>query len=405
MIRNIIQTMITQGSVAFINLAILLLSTRYLGSEVVGKVSMMIVTMAIIQSVNDIFTGPSTIFHLQGTSIRRVYLQGLAWTVLCTGGLSQLFSATGLIAQELQFPVSILAVLSILHYFHVVLLLGREKIKLYNVLNLMQPASMAMLLALQIFVLERRGFAVSLSSLYISWIFTLCVSTFCVLMLIKNDLHDKPPRFFDVLRTGVVNEMGNLAHMLSNRYNYFILGSVSLVGLYASSTSLIEKVWIIGGSISPIILTRIANRRQETGNAFITLMLAGLSFTLSALCVVVVYFLPVSFFTGLLGSEFAGVRSLMLYLAPGVLCISFSTVISHYFSGLGQQKVLLLANVAGLAVTLALSYPLIHKFGLYGAAMTASASYAMQSLVLVFLFWKTTNVDLSAQLRTRLSKG
>ena len=392
MIRNIVNTMITQGSVALINLGILLLSTRYLGSEVVGQVSMLIVSMAIIQSVNDIYTGPATIYHMSGRSIRTIYLQGIVWTLLCTGVLNYVFIEWGFIHESLRTPLLTLSFLSIFHYFHVVLLLGREKIRLYNMLNLLQPAMMAMLLAVQIFVFERRGFAVSLIALYISWIIALSVSVFCVLMLIRTDNSSEQPRFLAVMRTGFINEMGNLAHMLSNRYNYFVLGSVTLVGVYSSSSSLIEKVWIIGGSISPIILTRIANRQKEADNAHVTLSLAKLSFILSLLCAAVVYFLPDAFFTSLLGSDFAEVRSLMLYLAPGVLCISFSTIISHYFSGLGKQKVLLMANLAGLGVTLMLSYPLIHRYGMHGAALTATASYATQSLVLVLLFWKTNSL-------------
>src|SRR5690606_29954616 len=104
----------------------------------------------------------------------------------------------------------------------------------------------------------------------------------------------------------------------------------------------------------------------------VTLALAATSFFLSLLCVLGIYMLPDVFFVKLLGEEFASVKALMLYLAPGVLCVSFSTVISHYFSGLGQQRILLLANLAGLAVTLILSYPLVRTYGAAGAALTAT---------------------------------
>src|SRR5690606_11503316 len=156
------------------------------------------------------------------------------------------------IRNELRLPLIILSFLSILHYFHVVLFLGREKIRLYNILNLLQPAMMVMFLAVQIFVLERRGLGVSLVSLYLSWAVALGVSSFWILLLVKSDHQTGEVKWLSVLRTGFVNEMGNLAHMLSHRLNYFILGSVALVGVYATSTSLIEKVWLIGGSISPV---------------------------------------------------------------------------------------------------------------------------------------------------------
>lgn len=405
MIRSIIHTMLSQGSVAFMNLAVLLLSTRYLGSEVVGKVSMLILCMAIIQSVNDIYTGPASIFHQAGKSLRTFYLRGVGWTLCCTALLTWTLVRFGVAKDEMMVPLGVLALLSILHYFHVVVVLGREKIRLYNILNLLQPALMVMFLGVQVFVFERRGFAVALYALYASWVITLGASTFCVLLLVRADKNTGSTSFLAVLRTGLVNELGNLAHMLSNRYNYFIIGSVAMVGVYASSTSLMEKVWIIGGSISPIILTRIANRKDDSGNARVTLTLAKLSLGLSLVCTAVVYFLPDSFFTGLLGKDFQEVRSLMLYLAPGVLCISFSTIISHYFSGLGQQRVLLFANLAGLGITLLLSYPLVSRFGMHGAALTASASYAMQALVLCLLFWKTNGLRFADLFRLRLASA
>jgi O-antigen/teichoic acid export membrane protein len=221
----------------------------------------------------------------------------------------------------------------------------------------------------------------------------------------RADRREGRPTFYSIISTGVVNEMGNLAHMLSNRYNYFILGTAAMVGVYASSSALIEKVWIIGGSIAPVILTRVANRRNENSNVQVTLSLARLSLALSMVCAAVVYFLPGDFFVWLLGKDFYGVRSVMLYLIPGVLCISFSTVISHYFSGLGRQKVLLYANIAGLAVTLLLSYPLVHRYGMLGAALTASASWAMQAFVLTFLFWKLNALSVADFFTVRIRKS
>jgi O-antigen/teichoic acid export membrane protein len=96
--------------------------------------------------------------------------------------------------------------------------------------------------------------------------------------------------------------------------------------------------------------------------------------------------LPESFYTWLLGKDFTGAKSIMMYLSPGVLSISFSTVISHYFSGLGKQRVLLLANLSGLTVTLATCYYFISTYGTVGACYATSLSYMAQATVLTILF-------------------
>jgi O-antigen/teichoic acid export membrane protein len=75
-------------------------------------------------------------------------------------------------------------------------------------------------------------------------------------------------------------------------------------------------------------------------------------------------------------------------MSPGILCISFSSILSHYFSGKGMQKIQLTANLSGLVVTVISAWALIHQFGIYGACLAASLSYATQALVLTRVFFK-----------------
>ena len=55
MLKKIIATLFTKGFVALINLAILLISSRELGGEVRGQVSLLILNIAIIQAINEIW--------------------------------------------------------------------------------------------------------------------------------------------------------------------------------------------------------------------------------------------------------------------------------------------------------------------------------------------------------------
>jgi Na+-driven multidrug efflux pump len=84
----------------------------------------------------------------------------------------------------------------------------------------------------------------------------------------------------------------------------------------------------------------------------------------------------------------------MLYLSPGILCISFSTVISHYFSGLGKQGVQLMANCLGLVATICLAPFLISRYQLIGACYATSISYCIQALVLTIAFMNQNKFNL-----------
>ena len=389
MLKNLISSFFAKSTVAFTLLAILLVQSRQLGSSEVGQVSLLVLNLAIIQTISDIYTGSALVYFIPKYALGKIYSNGLTWTIGCIAIINLIFYFFNIGVKELWIHVLILSFISTLQAFHIVILLAKEKIRVYNFLVFFQPLLLLVVLCVNIFILGTRNVNAYILAAYISWSISLLVSSYFVLRTLREDTARKDEiKVKDILRNGLVNQLGNLAHTLSNRYNYYMIGTTMLVGVYASATSLIESVWILSGSISPIILTHIANQKDVENNSRVTFLLSKICFLLSALCVIVVLFLPESFFTGILGKDFSGTKAVMLYLSPGVLFLSFSSIISHYFSGLGRQRILLIANSCGLAVTLFTSYYFISRFGLIGACYSASLSYMMQALVVTIVFMR-----------------
>lgn len=370
-------------------LAILLIQSRYLGSAVVGQVSLLILNLAIIQTISDIYTGSALVYFIPKHALNNIYRTGLVWTFACISVINLIFFLFQVGVKDLWMHVLILSFLSTLHAFHNVILLAKQKIRTYNFLIFFQPAMLLFALCVCVFPLQIRTVQAFVLSAYVSWGLSLLLSSWQILQLLgggEESLTELSP--LKILRNGLVNQLGNLAHTLSNRYNYYMITSTVMVGIYASATSLIESVWILSGSVSPIILSHIANQKDADNNSRVTFLLSKICFLLSLFCVLVVLVLPENFFTALLGKDFTGTKTIMLYLSPGVLMISFSSIISHYFSGLGKQRILLFANSSGLLVTLLTSYIFISRYGLIGACYAASLSYAAQALVLTVVFMK-----------------
>jgi len=384
------------------NFGILVVSARLLGSNVVGQINVLILNVAIIQSVNEVYTGSSLVHFVPGSSIAHIYRRGVFLTMLTTGICNLVFYLAN--PGYILWPhVLCLSFLITVQAFHNVLLLAKQKVVLYSFLVFLQPATLFTSLALQTMLANKSGIDVYLIAIYTSFGLSLLVSTPAVVKLLAVSRETGRAPLGAVLKNGVMNELGNLAHTLSNRLNYFLLGSASLVGIYASSTSLIEGIWIISGSVSPVILSYVANRQNASGNASIALTLAKICFLLGVVAVGVVFLLPVSLFTAILGNDFVQAKEVMLLLSPGILCLTFSSIISHYFSGLGQQKIQLGANVAGLLVTICLAWPLIGQFGLRGACYTASLAYFVQALALTVVFLRRNHLRFSDLLTGPLS--
>lgn len=400
MLRNLISSFFAKSTVAFTLLAILLVQTRQLGGEGVGQISKLILNLAIIQTISEMYTGSALVYFIPKYALAKIYSKGIFWTIACILIINSAFYVLQKIypqfdigVKEFWFHVLVLSFIVTMQAFHTVILLAKEKIRIYNFLMFFQPLLLLVILCMNVFVFQIKDVSAYLIAAYVSWGFSFLISTFFVVQTVINDKGKPQVRTLDILRNGFVNQLGNLAHTLSNRYNYYIIGTTMMLGIYSSATSLIESVWILSGSISPIILTHIANQKDSKNNSRVTFLLSKISFLLSFVCVVGVVLLPENFFTLVLGKDFTGTKTIMLYLSPGVLCLSFSSIISHYFSGLGRQRILLFANSSGLLITLCTSYYFISRFGLVGACYAASLSYMTQALVLTVVFMKQNKYD------------
>ena len=117
-----------------------------------------------------------------------------------------------------------------------------------------------------------------------------------------------------------------------------------------------------------------------------TMTLALISLGVSALCVGAVLLVPQSVFQWVFGSEFGGVKQVLLLLAPGILAIAFSNVIGNYFSAIRNLNILIIKSAAGLVVTFALAFWLIPAMDISGACIVNSCSYLVSSAVLLVFY-------------------
>lgn len=406
MLKKIIGTLFTRGFVALVNLAILLITSRQLGADIRGQIGLLILNIGIIQVINEIYTGYALVYFIPRYSLKTIYKNGLVWSVACI-----ILTTLTLIGLNVYYDVSInkywshitiLSFIIIIHSFNGVTILAKERIRIYNFLNFFQPTLLLVTLLVLIFGFGQRCVEAYMIALYVSFLSSLLISGIQVLAIFRSDHTTLPPSEPSlILRKGFFNQLANLSHMLSNRYNFFLLSNNVLLGIYSNSTSLIESILIISTSASMIILTYIANKNEEKQSVTITFLLSKLCFLLSLFSVLVLVLIPSEFFTFLLGKDFSQTKEIMLLLSPGILCISFSTVISHYFSGIGRQRLIATANLAGALTTIVASYYLVNHFQLRGACYAACLSYFVASIIMVVVFMRENRLSFWSLFRIR----
>lgn len=395
MFRNILQSVFTKGFVAIINFLVFIISAKYLGTSSRGEINILVLNIAIIQILNEIYTGYSLIYFIPKYDLRKIFITGLIYTFMACSLGNSLFYFIGKQLPGYEWLSFIISLLVILNTFNCVLILGKERIALYNFLCLFQPLILLIGLCYSILYLKNFTLEAYLFPMLISFLVSFPISLFSALKL-KSD-PDKKSSFEakPIFIYGFICQMGVLLFLLSNKYSYYLLGSNDQVGLYGTACSLIESVLIIANGISPVFLARVANSGNTEQNVKVTLSLSKISCLLSILTVLVLLLIPNSIYIAVLGKGYALVKHYMMLYAPGIIIMSFISIINNYFSAIGKLKQVLVCNFFGFTASLIASHLLIPVYGIPGAAAAANLAYLITAICITYVFFKINHLRFS----------
>lgn len=384
----------TKGLVAVINFLILIFSSKYLGVSSRGEISILILNIAVIQIINEVFTGYSLVYFIPNYNLKKIFTTGILFTLAACSLSNGIFVIIKKQLPGYEWASYIISLIIILNTFNCVIILGKEKIKLYNFLNIIQPAVLLTGLVVSTSLLKDYTFTAYFTPMFISFIIAFIISLASVIKLLPVSKVNSEYSGKSIFITGFYCQMAVLMHIACNRFSYYLLPNSAEVGLYSSASSLIESILIISNGISPVLLSKIANQGNTITNQQITLSLSKVSFLLSIIGICVIALLPNRFFIFMLGNDFSNIKYYMLLYAPGIMIVSFSAIISHYFSALGKLKAVLFCNSFGFIATISLAPYLIKKYNIEGAAMTANFAYLLNCLILVVVFFKVNKLPI-----------
>lgn len=395
MFKNIIHSLITKGIVALINFFILVITSRYLGISSRGEISIFILNITIIQIINETYTGYSLVYFIPKFNLKKIFIVGIIYTLIFSSlsNLIIVFINKQIIGFE--WMGYIISLIIIINSFNSVILLGKEKVKLYNFLNLLQPFLLMLGVMIYIFIFNSNSFSAFVFPLFFSFIISCVISFVNTQKLVFNDFSTSTFEIKPIIINGIICQVSTLMFILGNRYSYYLLPSTNKIGLYSTASSLIESILIISNGISPILLARVANLGNTKVSTNMTLSLSKISLILSAIAIIIIYIIPETLYLKILGNEFIGIKKLMLLYTPGILLISFFGIISNYFSAIGQLKTVLLCNSLGFFFTLITAPILIKKYDLAGAAYTANITYLIIALTICLTFFKINKLPIN----------
>ncbi|MEI6455278.1 MAG: polysaccharide biosynthesis C-terminal domain-containing protein [bacterium] len=397
MFKKIIGTIGTRLVSAVLTLIIWILVARYMGAANLGTISLIILAVTIVQLFTNFFGGSAIVYMTPRTGIYKLLIPAYIWSFILTLGATYLLHIMRLISHRLEVipsgyfsEVLFLGLIMSLFSANSMFLLGKEKIRLFNILSLLQVCLLFILLAYFLFFREEAGVMSYYWSIMISFLVVLVVSFIALLPLVKKvPLSGMKEICREVLRFGTYVQFANIFQQLNYRLSYYIvdffLGRVTL-GVFTVGVQLSEGLWLIPRSIGMVQLTRLSNEMDQGYAVRLSLTLLKISWIITLLILIFLLMIPAYFFQLVFGSEFSEIKVVIATLGIGIVTLSISIILSQFFSGVNKPYHNTISSAIGLIVTIGAGFLLIPRYGIIGAGITSTISYTVATIYQFIVF-------------------
>ncbi|HOW26183.1 MAG TPA: oligosaccharide flippase family protein [Bacteroidales bacterium] len=397
MFRQILGTTITRLINAFLTLGILLVNTHHLGKEGLGTIGLIVLGITLILLVSNYVGGGALVYLSSRHDWRHLLWPSYLWAVIvsaCGAVLLQLFH---LIPDGYTLDIMLLSLIQSWMTINMNLLVGKEKISLFNIISVLQMLLTAAVLVILIYLMHLYDVKAYVYSLYAGYLTGFLLSLVVMLPLVPlTRQKESQPVIRQIIRYGKFIQTANVLQLLNYRLGFYLIeiftGRAAL-GIYNVGVQLSEGVWLIGKSVATVQYARISNTTDQDYAKRITLLLFKFTLALSLLITIALVLLPESAYGWIFGDDFAQVKKVILSLSAGILATAVSLMFSHYFSGMGMPRHNMIGSCIGLVLTLVSGLIFIPKFGIVAAALTASVSYLANLIYLMTVFIYKTNPD------------
>ncbi len=392
MLRKVLHTFFSRGINAVLNLLLVLVTARFLGAEIRGEISLLVASMNLSLHAVGLAGGAALLYLVPRFAPGHLYRISMGWMLVVsvlTLPVLQLAGQWQGLSAGLWLMLLILFNASNVNRY---MLLAFRQIELDNRIGIGFGALQLALLSALLFWGSERNLLL--------FVFVLLAANAALLLLTsilvakhwpKEGVKQVQGVFPAIFGHGFWVQLANIAQLFSYRLSYYLLEDqlgVEAVGIYGVAVSLAEALWIVSRSISLVQVSEIANSNQEQEQLRLTATWSRVTTWLTLLCLIPLLAIPDAWFGAVFGAEFKGIRTLLFWLAPGILALATSNILTHYFSGKGKYQLNALVSAFTL-LTVALLLPgMIAEWGVVGAAAGQSIAYLLALIFAVLLFSK-----------------
>ena len=384
-LKKIASTFVSKVIAAICNFLLLFITIKFMGATQRGHITLLILNLSFVMLVAEFIAGPVLVYFFSRNNTKQLLNIAYKWIlIVCSLGLF-FFSFYELHVSTIAF--AILCFLQCAISLNNQLLISFGNIIYQNLSQVLQP--LLTLLATAIFIFL--GFK-SVSYFLLAFIFSSLITFNTQLFFFKSiDFisKSKTVTVFQIASKGIYTTSSNIAHLVTNRVSFFYINSLigaAALGVYSTAISLSESILLAASSAGVVHYSNIANSENQDFNLQQTIIFSKYSAAITAFIFLVVYFIPNYFFEQLFGKDFTDVKYYILLFFPGIVALSITHIITHYFSGLGNFKIPFWSSlISCIVVGTFAEYSLLH-FQQSGILVLTSIGLVIQALILIVAF-------------------
>jgi O-antigen/teichoic acid export membrane protein len=278
------------------------------------------------------------------------------------------------------------------------LTLGLQHVVSYNVLTAVQRGFVLLFLLLLLPVWRQ-----ATAALGAHLVAQVIAATITTIYFARRHLISLSPRpDWSLLRSafsyGMRSQAANILLYLNLRLATFVINAYTdpaQVGVYSIAVILAESLWHVSSSVATVLMPRVSASQSLQRARTLASRSARLSLAGTALLAVPIGIFSPWLISLLFGSEFRGAAPALAILLPGIVIFSVEYVLASYLAGRGYPQLVTVVAFIALVVTVVLNLWLVPKWGIRGAALASTISYAAATVSTILFYERLSGARLS----------
>lgn len=397
MFRNFIESVFSKGFTSISNFLTVILTAQFLGTEGRGELTLIVLAITIVGLIQNLAGGSAISFYVGKMSHATIAVIAVVWlllTAVCVPWILDYFllSPKAWLVYIIQLSL-LLGGISIVQSF----LLGLEKIRQLNFLEILKASLLILFIAIHFFVVKEVSLLAVMHAYVLAYGISFLVALFMATKHIKFGTIVAIGSSSRLLfKTGFELQVNNILQLVNYRFTFFIIEKywgLAALGLVSVTVSLGEALWIICKSAATVLYARLLNETETKQKIALTVDFTKLSYLLTTIATSILILIPSSWYQLLFGKDFDGITSLLVAYSPSIVFLAFFTILNHYFTATNQNKINIIATFIGNVLVIILGFLLIPSQGILMSGIVISGAYLMMLVFLLAIFCRQTKTS------------